>query len=160
LVVVGKDPYVHNHLREQFETRKLAKEYHTLVVGSYPDSGAIDIPIGEGHDLRSSLDHKTLKKSRTGIEVLRKFSGYTLLSCVPKTGRQNQIRLHLAAVGFPIVGDERLGSNRPPADFPQRYLLHSRWLRFYHPRLKVWLELTAPLPQDFEDVVKALDEKG
>lgn len=160
LIVVGKDPFVHNQLRDQFETRKLAKEYHALVVGSYPDDGSIEIPIGEGRDLRSSLDHRTLKASRTGIRVLRRLPGYTLLSCKPKTGRQNQIRLHLAAVGYPIVGDERLGASRAPPEFPQRYLLHSRWLRFYHPRLKAWVELTAPLPADFEAVLGRLEPGG
>jgi len=156
VVVVGKDPYVHNEVRRQFETRKISKEYYALVRGRYPVEGHIEIPIGEGHDLESSLRHSLLRESRTVVRILKRFDGYTFLSCIPATGRQNQIRIHLAAKGFPIVGDERFGSNTPPEDFPQRYLLHSRFLLFVHPRLKTPVGLTAPLPADFAALLEQL----
>ncbi len=156
IVLVGKDTYVHAAVREQFETRRVSKEYVALVRGRCRDIGEIDIPIGEGADLPSSLHHRVLRPSRTIVKILARYRDYTLLSCIPATGRQNQIRIHLAAVGHPIVGDERFGSNSPDPGFPQRYLLHSRRLVFYHPREKCSVELEAPLPHDFAALLDRL----
>lgn len=156
VVLVGKDTYVHNALRAQFEGRRISKEYVALVRGRYGGDGEIDIPIGEGGDLASSLDHRCRKPSRTVVRALRRYRDATLLSCVPATGRQNQIRIHLAAVGHPIVGDERFGSNSPDPGFPERYLLHSRRLAFHHPREKLRVELEAPLPRDFAELLERL----
>ncbi len=136
----------------------MRKEYFALVKGNYPgDSDAIEIPIGGGRCLRSCLDHRVLKPSCTHIHREQSYPDYTLLECNPITGRQNQIRVHLGASGFPIVGDERFGGGKAPAGFPDRFLLHSRRLRFYHPRWKSLLELTAPLPADFRAL---LDDLG
>lgn len=158
LVLVGKEAYVHREVQRQFERRLVEKEYIALVRGEYPaDAGSVEVPIGEGRCLRSCLEHEILKPSRTGVNVLSRLRGFTLLSCVPHTGRQNQIRVHLAATGFPIVGDERYGGGKPPAGFPDRYLLHSRALRVDHPRLKTWLELRAELPEDFRALLSSLE---
>lgn len=156
IVLAGKDTYVHAAVRNQFEARQVSKEYLTLVRGRCGDIGEIRIPIGEGSDLETSLHHRSLKPSRTFVKVLARYRDYTLLSCIPATGRQNQIRIHLAAVGHPVVGDERFGSNSPDPGFPQRYLLHSRRLSFYHPREKCRVELEAPLPPDFAALLERL----
>ena len=156
VVVIGLDAYVHNEVRYQFENRLVSKEYIALVKGRYPSPGAIEIPIGEGHDLPSSLQHEVLKEARTEVRVIERWGSHTLLSCIPRTGRQNQIRIHLSAVGFPIVGDERFGGGSPPPGFPRRYLLHSRAIRFLHPRWKCPVELTAELPIDFLQLAGSL----
>lgn len=154
VLVIGKDPHIHRQVQYQFENRLVHKEYLALVKGSYPaESGAIDIPIGEGRCLRSCLEHPVLKPSSTRIRRVQSFPRHTLLACTPLTGRQNQIRVHLAAGGFPIVGDDRYGDGKAPAGFPDRFLLHSRKLRFYHPRWKSLVELTAPLPEDFRSLL-------
>ena len=130
VLVIGKDPHVHRQLQYQFENRLVRKEYFALVKGNYPsDSDAIEIPLGEGRCLRSCLDHRVLKPSCTHIHREQSYPDYTLLGCNPLTGRQNQIRVHLGASGFPIVGDERFGGGKAPAGFPDRFLLHSRRLR-------------------------------
>jgi len=156
VVVVGKDPHVHNQVRHQFESRLVSKEYLAVVAGRFPRDEEIQIPIGEGHDLESSLRHETLRNAHTSVRVLERFEACSLLSCVPHTGRQNQIRIHLAAVGFPIVGDERFGGNEAPTGFPGRYILHSSAIRFLHPRLGSPVELSAPLPGDVLDLLEKL----
>ena len=154
VLVIGKDPHVHRQVLYQFENRLVHKEYLALVRGRYPtESGSIDIPIGAGRCLRSCLEHPVLKPSCTRIRRVQSFPRHTLLGCTPLTGRQNQIRVHLAAKGYPLVGDERYGDGEAPAGFPERFLLHSRRLRFFHPRWKSLVELTAPLPEDFRNLL-------
>lgn len=157
LLVVGKDSYVHREVSDQFETRRVAKEYLALVAGIYPaERRAIDIPLGEGRCLRSALEAGVLRPALTAVEVQQSLPEHTLLRCSPHTGRQNQIRVHLAAVGFPIVGDIRYGGPPPPPGFPPRYLLHSARVRFHHPRLKMEMEIEAPPPDDFRELVARL----
>jgi len=157
LLVVGKEAHTHRDVQAQFERRLVRKEYTTLVLGDYPaNQETLDAPLGEGRSLETCLEHEVLKVSRTTVRVVKRFGDFTLLSCLPHTGRQNQIRVHLAASGFPVVGDERYGRGPPPPGFPPRYLLHSEALSFHHPRLKSWMELTAPVPDDFRKVVDLL----
>lgn len=157
LVVLGKEAEAHRDVQGQFERRQVSKEYLALVVGSYPrDEDTVEIPIGEGRTLETCLEHQVLKASRTSVRVLKRYREHTLLQCLPHTGRQNQIRVHLASQGYPIAGDTQYGAPRPPADLPQRYLLHSSRLRFYHPREKLWIDLRAPLPTDFRNLIDSL----
>ena len=154
---VGKDNFVHRSVQRQLEQRIMSKEYHALVVGHVPsDLNAIDRPIAEGRDLASALNGPGLKQSKTKIRVLRRFRDYTLVAANPVTGRQNQIRVHLAAVGHPLVGDERYSGPPSPDGFPPRFNLHARHLQFYHPRLKSIVELTAPLPAELEELLEQL----
>jgi 23S rRNA pseudouridine1911/1915/1917 synthase len=156
IVLVGLDSWVHDRVRHQFENRLVSKEYVALARGDYAGGDSIDVPMGEGHDLPSSLHHRHLRPARTTVRVLERFEGYTLLACRPATGRQNQIRIHLGSVGHPIVGDERFGDGPPPDGFPARYLLHSRAIRLEHPRLKSTLDLSAELPEDFQALIGTL----
>ncbi|MFP6737251.1 MAG: RluA family pseudouridine synthase [Planctomycetota bacterium] len=159
VVVVGKKAYVHREVQKQFEQRLVSKTYLALANGHFPpENREIDIPIGEGHCLQSALENEPLKESRTQVDVLETYNDCTLLRCSPLTGRQNQIRVHLAAAGHPIAGDERYGGDSPGElplrrQWPLRYLLHSESIRFWHPRLKQYLELKAPIPPDFEELL-------
>jgi 23S rRNA pseudouridine1911/1915/1917 synthase len=162
VLVIAKDQHVHREVMGQFERRLVSKEYVALVRGEHrADSAEVSLPIGEGRCLRTCLEHDVLKDSRTGIAVLSRLVSpdegpFTLVACVPHTGRQNQIRVHLAASGHPLAGDSRYGGGDPPRGFPQRYLLHSRAIRFYHPRLKSDVELAAELPPDFRELIERL----
>jgi len=157
VLVAAKEAWTHKEVQAAFERRLVAKEYLALAVGPYPaDRSTLTVPIGEGRSLETCLEHVSLKESRTAVRVLARFEGHTLLACVPHTGRQNQIRVHLAAAGHPIAGDERYGGGKAQAGFPGRYLLHSRFLEFYHPRLKCAIEVTAPLPPDFQELLGRL----
>jgi 23S rRNA pseudouridine1911/1915/1917 synthase len=157
VLVAAKEAWTHREVQAAFERRRVAKEYVALAVGRYPEErSTLDAPIGEGRSLETCLEHAALKASETSVRVLARFEEHTLLACVPHTGRQNQIRVHLAAAGHPIAGDDRYGGGRPPGGFPPRYLLHSRLLRFHHPRLKCAVEVTAPLPADFQALLDRL----
>lgn len=173
VLVIAKEAQVHRQVQFQFENRLVAKEYYALIRGSFDslpipsqdrvtkttDTMTVTIPLGEGNSLETCLNHPVLKKSRTDFRVVERYRNYTLLACHPHTGRQNQIRVHLAAVGLPIVGDSRYDSAHgdaiPPRDFPQRYLLHSHRLRFYHPRWKSEVDITAGLAEDFQSLLKS-----
>jgi 23S rRNA pseudouridine1911/1915/1917 synthase len=156
-LIVAKESCVHREVQGQFERRLVAKEYVALASGDYPDEvSTLNAPLGEGRSLATCLEHEVLKESRTGVRVLERFRGYALLACTPFTGRQNQIRLHLAAAGHPIVGDVRYGGAAPPPGFPERYLLHSRWIRFRHPRLKCAVEIAVDPPADFRELIATL----
>jgi 23S rRNA pseudouridine1911/1915/1917 synthase len=156
VVLVAKESSVHRDVMGQFANRRVRKLYAALVPGDFPHSSIrLTNPMGEGRCLASCLEHEVLREARTDVTVEERFGHHTLLTCEPKTGRQNQIRVHLAAAGFPIVGDERYGEAPPPAGFPPRFLLHSRLLAFYHPKLKSRVELAAALPGDFSDVLSS-----
>ena len=183
VLVIAKEAHVHRQVQYQFENRLVAKEYYALVAGSFDavsnrddssvtktaETMTVTIPLGEGNSLQTCLEHSVLKKSRTDFRIVERYRDYTLLTCHPQTGRQNQIRVHLAAVGLPIVGDTRYGPSdgnptasrygNPTAlqEFARRYLLHSRRLRFFHPRWKSVVEITAPVPPDFGSVLTHLE---
>ncbi len=159
LVVVGKNTYTHREVMYQFENRRVSKRYLTIVEGRFPeDIDRIDVPIGEGRCLKSALEHEVLKPSETLVEVVATHGDFTVLRCVPSTGRQNQIRIHLAARGHPVVGDLRYGARETRGmatrkGWPSRYLLHSEYLRFWHPRLKTAIELHSAAPEDFRSLL-------
>jgi 23S rRNA pseudouridine1911/1915/1917 synthase len=159
VVVVAKEAYVHRRIQWQFQNRHVSKEYLALAAGRI-ESGReeIDLPIGEGGNLEEALE-PPLKPTRTLLRVLERRRGaggeFTLVAARPVTGRQNQIRVHLAAIGHPIAGDVRYGGPAPEG-FPARYLLHARAIRFFHPRLKCFLCLEAEPPADFHQLLSML----
>lgn len=165
ILLVGKDRFVHQSVQWQLENRRVGKEYWALVSGRLSRAVcSVDRPLREGQDLRTALEGPGLKPSRTRLDVLERFefdgACYTWVAARPVTGRQNQIRVHLASTGHPIVGDRRYGGCAPPAGFPDRFLLHARKLRFRHPRLKSAVELRAPLPRDVETLLGTVRGSG
>lgn len=157
VLVVAKDAWVHRDVSFQFESRAVDKRYLAIVEGLFPaDHARLDRPLGEGRDLQEALAAGRLRPALTEVELLERGENVSLLSCVPRTGRQNQIRVHLAAAGFPILGDTRYGA--APGRAP-RYYLHSERVAFWHPRLKARLEVHAPAPTEFREVSRATDSE-
>jgi 23S rRNA pseudouridine1911/1915/1917 synthase len=143
------EPQVRRLLGRQFETHQVRKSYLAIVAGSFPaELQRIDVPIRAGPDLEDSLRGDRVKQSLTMARGLAMGRRASLVEAVPVTGRQNQIRIHLAARGFPLVGDERFGGPPPPPT-AEHFLLHAERLCFYHPRLKLAAEITAPVPAAF-----------
>jgi 23S rRNA pseudouridine1911/1915/1917 synthase len=173
VIVVAKTDAAHFGLAEQFEARTVEKEYWALVYGAPDrDRDLIDRPIGLHPQQREKMairrDPAAGRPAQTFYEVLERFDGLTLVRVLPKTGRTHQIRVHLDSVGCPIVCD-KLYSGRsrltagevgaagdPGAVLLARQALHARRLAVAHPRSGQPLELVAPLPSDFEQVLKAL----
>ncbi|MBI5684844.1 MAG: RluA family pseudouridine synthase [Verrucomicrobia bacterium] len=161
-IVAAKKDTAHRALQAQFKERTVAKLYLALVWGvPRRSSGFIEGAIG-----RSATDRKKMRvvshggrEAVTEFEVAKAFGEVALLRCTLHTGRTHQIRVHLAAMGHPIVGDKVYGGARkhPLTAEAGRQMLHAQTLAFDHPRTHKRLEFTAPLPQDMAALVRRLE---
>ena len=160
LLIVAKTPRAHSALVEQMKQHEIIKRYLALVEGSVSlDSGSIDAPIGRDprHRQQMAITAIGSREARTHFRVLRRFARHTLLELRLETGRTHQIRLHLKAIGHPVVGDPVYGSgNILKHVHLKRQFLHASHLQFRHPITGQLLEFEAPLPADLQ---KVLDEQ-
>ena len=163
LIVSAKNDFAHLDLSRQIMDHQVTKKYLALVHGNMrDDSGIIDAPIGRSLKNRKKMA-VTEGKSREAItqfKVLKRFSGFTLVEATLRTGRTHQIRVHLTFIGYPIVGDQ-LYTHRKQGLNISRQALHSHILGFVHPSSKKYMEFSAPLPQDIQELIDCLerDEK-
>jgi 23S rRNA pseudouridine1911/1915/1917 synthase len=156
LLVVALSGLAHTSLVAQLQARTMDRRYATLVWGRVEaDTGMVDAPVGRsGRDPTRMSVSRRGREARTRYEVRARFDEpvpLTLLECRLETGRTHQIRVHLAAIGHPVVGDNRYGGARPelPAARP---FLHAGRLAFDHPATGERLDLRSPLPADLEDI--------
>jgi len=151
LLVVAKDAASHTTLAQQMKARTMVKRYLALVEGQMPiPEGVIEAPMGRDprHRQRMALVSTGAggREARTRFRVVRTGRGRSLLELQLETGRTHQIRVHLAAINHPVVGDRVYGSCRPP--LPPRQFLHAAHLELAHPVTGDWLSFDAPLPDD------------
>lgn len=163
LLVIAKDAQTHAALTEQMRERAMVKRYLVLVEGRMdPPSGTIDAPIGRDprNRLRMALVSEANggRAARTRYYTLRYLPSRTLLEAELETGRTHQIRVHLAALRHPVVGDVVYG--RPQAPMPPRQFLHAAHLEFRHPITGEWLILDSPLPADLAEFLERLEGRG
>ncbi len=162
LIIVAKNTRTLAALTEQMQRREVVKRYLALVVGSMPlDQGSIDAPIGRDprHRQQMAITAVGSREARTHFRVLQRFPhGHSLLLLQLETGRTHQIRVHLKAIGHPIVGDPVYGPGRKGQDLTlKRPFLHAYQLKFTHPTTNVVLELEAPLPADLQAILEQKD---
>ena len=159
LLIVAKNNKTHSILSEYFKNHdNIKREYIALVVGEFPhESATIDAPIG-----RDPKDRKKMaviadnsKDAVTHIRVLKKYKGYTLLSCILETGRTHQIRVHLNYIGYPVYNDP-VYNTKKATEFGQ--FLHSAKMDFIHPITKEKMHFEAPLPQEFQEFIDSLEQ--
>ena len=157
LLIVAKNDKAHIHLSEQIKNHEVKKTYLALVRGAMKENKAtVDMPIA-----RSEKDRTKMAVSRRGknaithITVLEKFEHYTLVEAIIETGRTHQIRVHLAQIGYPIVGDFVYSNGKNPFGV-EGQMLHSSRLEFKHPITGQEMKLEAPLPEYFEEILQKL----
>ncbi|GAC1382293.1 MAG: RluA family pseudouridine synthase [Ktedonobacteraceae bacterium] len=157
LILVAKNARTQAALIEQIKQHVVVKRYLALVEGVVTlDQGSIDAPIGRNTRHRQQMTITTIgsREARTHFQVLERFNRHTLLLLQLETGRTHQIRVHLRAIGYPIVGDAVYGSgNAQSRALLQRQFLHAYQLKFTHPSTGAVLELEAPLPADLKSVL-------
>ncbi|HEV2458458.1 MAG TPA: RluA family pseudouridine synthase [Ktedonobacterales bacterium] len=151
LLVVAKDASTHAALARQLKERRMVKRYLALVEGQMPSQeGAIEAPIGRDPRFRQRMavvaGAQGGREARTRFRVLQYAHGRSLLDVQLDTGRTHQIRVHLAAVQHPVVGDPVYGRHEPP--LPPRQFLHAAHLELAHPVTGEWMVFEAPLPED------------
>jgi 23S rRNA pseudouridine1911/1915/1917 synthase len=155
LILVAKNNLVHTRLAEQFKNRSVNKVYQALVRGHLtPKEGIIEAKIGRNpRDRKSMAVVERGREARTEYKVLKYPGKYTLLEVRPKTGRTHQIRVHLAAIGFPVVGDISYGGR---SDLLGRQFLHAHKLGFRLPSSGEWKEFISPLPSDLLETLEKI----
>lgn len=160
LIIVAKNDKSHINLSEQIKNHEVTKIYTALVKGNISeDEATIDMPIG-----RDKKDRKKMSVTRDGkeavshIKVVKRYGNYTLIRVKIDTGRTHQIRVHMAKIGHPVVGDEVYSSGKNEFGVKGQ-MLHSTILKFKHPISGKEIMLEAPLPQYFKDVLSKLDKK-
>ena len=165
LVIFAKNDGAHQGLLEQFRERTVKKKYLALVHGEVKsDSGEINAALGRHPVYRKKMAvirSEKLKKREalTYYRVLKRFKGYTLLELDLKTGRTHQIRVHLAHIGHPVVGDETYSKKKDPFGVKGQ-LLHASSLSFNHPVTGKLMELEAKMPEDMERVLRSVEDES
>ena len=157
LLIIAKNDRAHLYLSEQLKDHTLARTYEAVVIGGLKeDKGTVNAPIG-----RSPKDRKKMaivpdgRHAVTHYEVLARYPGYTHIRCKLETGRTHQIRVHMASLGHPIVGDEVYGPSKSKFDL-QGQCLHARELTFLHPADGQPRLIKSDLPDYFTDLLHKL----
>ena len=160
LLIIAKNDKAHINLSEQIKNREITKKYVALVRGVIKENNAtIDMPIGRSDkDRKKMAVRKDGKNAVTHFDVTKRYNGYTYLDIKIDTGRTHQIRVHLAEIGYPIVGDGVYSNGRNPFGV-EGQMLHAKFLEFKHPITGEILKLEAPVPEYFEEVLHQLECK-
>lgn len=150
-LIVCKNDYSHNHIAAQLKEHSISRKYHAIVYGVLKDDfGTIDKPIGRSDTDRKKMavNAKNGRNAITHYKVLKRFDKYTYIECQLETGRTHQIRVHMAYIGHPIVGDD-VYSNRSCPFKLEGQTLHAKIIGFVHPGTNEYMEFDAPLPDYF-----------
>lgn len=166
LMVVAKDHLSHRRMSIDFQNGNVSKKYLAIVEGQPPESGLIDLPIGRALNSDSILMATGEKAERpraasTQFEVVQREADVSVVRATPFTGRNHQIRVHLAAIGCPVVGDEYYAADgvikpRRPEAFaaPSRHALHAAVLKITHPITGVEMEFLSEMPADMRRMIE------
>lgn len=158
VLIVCKNDHAHGKVAEQLKEHSITRRYRAVVCGNLKtDEGTVDAPIG-----RHPVDRKRMavvsrggKRAVTHYRVLERFGNYTYVECELETGRTHQIRVHMASIGHPLLGDEVYGRGKSSFGL-QGQVLHAMVLGIVHPSTREYLEVEAPLPEYFTELLEKL----
>lgn len=159
VLIVCKNDAAHHSIAQQLKEHTITRKYYAIVCGVLKDdSGCINAPIGRHPSDRKkmSVHSRHGKEAVTHYQVLRHFSHYTYIECQLETGRTHQIRVHMASIGHPILGDQVYGPSKYPFSL-QGQTLHAGVLGIIHPRTGKYMEFKAPLPEYFCQLLEKLN---
>ncbi len=162
LLAVAKNDFAHSFLASQLKDHSMYRVYEAIVCGNLKeDSGTVDAPIGRHPTDRKKMcvTQRNSKEAVTHWEVVARYRGYTHVCCKLETGRTHQIRVHMAHIGHPILGDTVYGHKKPELGQDSQ-CLHAGSLCFAHPRDGRPVMVFAPLPEYFEKVIEKLKKMG
>lgn len=158
-LLVCKNDFTHQHIAGQLKEHSIKRIYHAIVHGVIKEEeGTINAPIGR-HPIerkKMSINHKNGKEAITHYKVIQRFQNYTYIQCQLETGRTHQIRVHMASIRHPLLGDTVYGPSKCPFQL-QGQTLHAKTIGIVHPRTGEYIEVDAPLPEYFSSLLKRLE---
>ena len=159
VLIVCKNDFAHNSIAAQLKEHSITRKYRAIVHGVIKeDEGTIDAPIGR-HPVerkKMSINEKQGRRAVTHYRVLERFQKFTYIECQLETGRTHQIRVHMASIHHPLLGDTVYGPEKCPYPL-QGQTLHAGVLGFIHPRTGEYLEFSAPLPEYFQKLLRKFE---
>lgn len=157
-LVICKNDFSHAAIAEQLKEHSITRKYRAIVHGVFKDdTGTVNLPIGRNPNERKKMavNEKNGKEAITHFRVLQRFEKFTYIECELETGRTHQIRVHMASIHHPLLGDDVYGPKKSPFVL-EGQTLHAMVIGFKHPRKGEYLEFTAPLPEYFQELLEKL----
>lgn len=158
VLIICKNDKAHNCIADQLKVHSITRRYHAIVWNNLrEDQGVINAPIGR-HPVdrkKMAINHKNGKEAVTHYKVLERFGKYTYVECELETGRTHQIRVHMASIGHPLLGDAVYGPAKQPFK-TQGQVLHAKVFGFIHPTSGEYMEFETQLPEYFEEILEKL----
>ena len=158
-LLVCKNDFSNQHIAQQLKEHSIRRVYHAIVHGVIEEEeGTVDAPIGR-HPIerkKMSINYKNGKEAVTHYKVIQRFKNYTYIQCQLETGRTHQIRVHMASIKHPLLGDQVYGPQKNPFKL-QGQTLHAKIIGITHPRTNEYIEADAPLPEYFQKLLKKLE---
>ena len=157
LLLVCKNDFSHAAIAEQLKVHSITRRYHAIVHGELVCDGTVDAPIGRNPNdrMKMAVNYKNGKDAVTHYHILEQLKKFTYVECRLETGRTHQIRVHMASIRHPLLGDTVYGPAKPA--FPiEGQALHAKVLGFIHPRNGKYMEFEAPLPEYFQKLLVKL----
>ena len=155
-LVICKSDFAHQSLAEQLSVHSITRKYRAIVHGNLKeDEGTVRGAIGRHPTDRKkmAINERNGKPAVTHYRALERFGNYTYIECQLETGRTHQIRVHMASIGHPLLGDAVYGPKKCPVKNLQGQTLHAMVLGFIHPRTGAYMEFEAPLPEYFSNLL-------
>lgn len=161
LIVVCKNDHAHKSLAEQLKIHSITRKYHAICYGNFKEaSGTVNAPIGR-HPVdrkKMAINEKNGREAITHYRVIRQLSnGYSYIECTLETGRTHQIRVHMASIGHPLLGDDVYGPKNPKIKNLEGQTLHAKVLGFIHPDTNEYIEFDSELPEYFKELLEKLE---